>query len=89
MPISSKALLSVLVLAATAPLLVAQDPSQERQGPSGDPQWGGQMGPGFGRRSHFRFDGEMGRQPWMSGRAGFENPPRGNELPEGADPQPC
>ncbi len=84
MRIISKAILSVLALAATAALLVAQGPPLERQEPSEDPPWIRQMGPRFGHRAHFRFDGGMGAEPWMRehaphGLAGLVSDPRVRE----------
>ncbi len=69
MRIINKALLAGLALIATSPLLVAQGPPPERQGPDDGPQrgqevdrrWGGEMRPGFGRHADFRGDGWMGR----------------------------
>ena len=65
MRIISKALLSAVALAATVPLLVAQGPPPEREGPPGDARENWQMHSRFGRRAHYRFDGGM------SGRGSF------------------
>ncbi len=68
MRIIGKSLISVLALAATVPLLVAQSPPPEGQGPSGDPTGNRHVGPRFGRPAHFWSDGGMGPQSWMRGR---------------------
>lgn len=78
MRIISKALLSVVALVATAPLLVAQGPPPEREGPSGDARESWQMHPRFGRRAHFRFDGGMSRRGPF-GLAGLASDPRVRE----------
>ena len=78
MRIISKALLSVVALVATAPLLVAQGPPPEREGPSGDARESWQMHPRFGRRAHFRFDGGM-RGRGSFGLAGLASDPRVRE----------
>lgn len=78
MRIISKALLSVVALAATAPLGVAQGPPREREGPPGDARENWQMHSRFGRRAHFRFDGGMsGRGSF--GLAGLVSDPRVRE----------
>ena len=69
MRIITKALLSVLALAATAPLLAAQGPPPEREGPSGDSPWSRQRGSGLARPAYFWFDGGMGPRPWVDGGA--------------------
>lgn len=71
MRIITKALLAVVALAALAPLLAAQGPPPEQEGPPGNSPWNRHRDPRFAGAAYSWFDGGMGLRPGMRGRERF------------------
>ncbi len=66
-----KAVLSVVLVSALAPLAWAQEPPPMPQGPEDGPRRGREMGPRSGRPAFFRSEGRMGPMGRMRGHGDF------------------